>query len=625
MKAFRPTCRLAALVVLLAAAQWQCAKKPTSPAGNNDIPGQPFGLTVSTGDRQIELSWTIDNPAEVRNYYIYRRDTTISTTFVRIDSSRVTKYVDTLVDNGVPYAYQVSAVSRSNAIGPRSATVVGVPNIFSIRIAGGADYTSSQQVAIDINVPANTTFMLLGNDTSFTGSTWQPFDTPVQWLLTSGDGLKTVYAKFRDSNLNETRTRSSDAITLDIGAQIETVTESTNGVQKKAGDIIHFVLQANEPGGKASVTVDGIAQAIPLFDDGSAGDALASNGVYEVDYRVPDDAEISQARVHGNFTDRAGNVALSKDANTRITIVKAPASVTLFTPTLVGSQQNALRLTWSAAPEADFANYGIYRSTTPNFTPVPNLLVYGVTVKSTTNYTDADVQENVTYYYRILVYDTGGLASVSSNEVSGRIAINPPPTAVVLSQPLPQPGLDPSRQVLLSWSQNIDTDFAGYRVLRATSLPIGSTAAPLTFITNDKVTTYTDNGLTPGKEYYYCVIVFDEFGKSTPSNVVSYKTAPDTPPVKVTLSVPTLVDIRQFQLTWSKNIEADFASYRLYRSTTPGVTENQTLIAIFNDPDETGYEDSGVADRTTYYYRIFVYDLAGQVSLPSNEVSGTTP
>lgn len=623
MKAFRPTCRLAALVVLLAAAQWQCAKKPTSPAGNNDIPGQPFGLTVSTGDGQIELSWAIDNPAEVRSYYIYRRDTTLSTTFVRIDSSRVTRYVDTRVSNGVPYAYQVSAVSRSNAIGPRSATVVGVPNIFSIRIAGGADYTASQQVTIDINVPSNTTYMLLGNDTSFTGSTWQLFDTPVQWLLTSGDGLKTVYAKFRDSNLNETRTRSSDAITLDTGVQIYTVTESTNGAQKKAGDLIHFVLQANEPGGKASVTVDGIAQAIPLFDDGSNGDALANNGVYEVDYRVPDNAEISQASVHGNFTDRAGNVAESRDANSKITIVKAPASVTLFTPTLVGSQQNALRLTWSAAPEADFANYSIYRSTTPNFTPVPNLLEYSVTVKSTTNYIDADVQENVTYYYRILVYDAGGLASVSSNEVSGRIAVNPPPTQVFLS--LPTPGLDPSRQVFLSWSQNTDTDFAGYRVLRATSLPIDSTATPLAFVTNDKNTTYTDNGLTPGTQYYYCIIVFDESGKSTPSNVRSYTTAPDTPPAKVTLSVPTLVDIRQFHLSWSKNIEADFASYYLYRSMTPGITEDQPPIAIFNDPDETEYEDSGVADGTTYYYRIFVHDQAGQVSLPSNEVSGTTP
>ncbi|MGH7491958.1 MAG: hypothetical protein ACREOO_06145 [bacterium] len=622
MKAFQPTCWLAAFVILLAAAQWQCAKKPTPPVNNTDIPGQPFGLTVSTGDRQIELSWAIDNPARVRSYRIYRRDTTTSSNFFYLDSSLVTKYVDRSVRNGAPYAYQVNAVSRSNAAGPRSATVVGVPNIYAIRIAGGSDLTATRQVTIEINVPATTSAMLLGNDTSFTGSTWQQFDGAVEWLLSGGDGLKTVYAKFRDSNGNETRTRSSDSITLDTMALIQIVTENTNGASKKAGDIIHFTLRADEPGGKASVTIDGIAQAISLFDDGRPGDGLANDGVYEIDYLVRNDVEASQASVHGNFTDRVNNIAPNIDAIGRVTILKAPASVNLFTPTLVGSQQDALRLTWSAAPEADFANYTIYRGTAPNFSLVPNALLDRVTVRNTTNYTDSNVFEGVTYYYRMLVYDTGGLASVSSNEVSGRIATNAPPTAVVLSAP--QPGSDPARQVLLSWSRNTDDDFNGYRVLRATSLPIDSTAAPLTFITNDNNTSYIDNTATPNTQYYYRIVVFDQAGKSSGSNIALFATSPDTPPRPVTLSSPLAVDTRQLRLTWTQNTEADFASYRVYRSKTPGVTEDQPPVVIINDPEETTFDDVGLEDMTTYYYRVFVYDLGGLSSPSTNEVFGKT-
>ncbi len=622
MRVLHPTRWLAVFAILLAAAQWQCTKKPTSPGNTNrDLPGQPFGLTVSTGDRQIELSWSINNPAKVRSYRIYRRDNT-SATFFYLDSALVTRYIDRNVSNTVTYSYQVAAVSRiSGAEGSPSVTVSGVPNNYAIRLAGGAEFTATQEVVIEINASTTAAFMLIGNDTSFTGSIWQPFAASIQWLLSNGDGLKTVYAKFRDSSGNETRTRSSDAITLDTIALIQSVTENTGGADKRNGDVIHFTLRAGEPNGKAAVTVDGIAEAIALFDDGRVGDGSANDGVYEADYLIGDNVELTQALVHGNFTDRVNNVAPTKDATGKISIIKAPASVTLFAPTLVGSQQDALRLSWSASAEVDFANYSIYRSTTANFMPLPAALLDRVTAKQTTNYTDSNVQETVTYYYRILVFDAGGLVSPSSNEVSGRIAINPPPTPVVLSAP--QSGPDPGRQVLLAWSQNVDDDFAGYRILRTTSLPMDSSIAPLAFITSDKVTTYADNTASPNTTYYYRVIVFDQVGKSSGSNIATFATAADTPPQKVSLSVPSLIDTREFHLTWSKNNEADFASYRLYRSKIPGADE--TLIAILNNPDDTEHDDPGLEDHTTYYYRLFVYDQAGLVSPPSNEVMGTTP
>jgi len=622
MRAFHPTRWLVALAILLAAAQWQCTKKPTAPPDTGDLPGQPFGLSIAIGDQQIELSWAIDNPVKVKNYHIYRRDTT-SAPFVNIATVLTTKFVDRNgLRNGVVYEYQISAVSLTGNEGQRSSVVSGVPNVFSLRINSGASFTASPQVSLELNAPASTTFMLIANDSTFAGSNWLPYARTLPWQLTNGDGVKTIYVKFRDGNGLETRTLASANIALDTIALILSVTENTNGNPKRAGETIHFTLDAGEPNGKAAVTVDGILQAITLYDDGRPGDKQAGNGIYEVDYIIPDDAEVTQALVRGSFTDRAGNVAAAgKTAPGKVTIVKPPASVTMFAPTLQGNLQNTLRLSWSAAPEADFGNYSIYKSTTANFTPAANLLLDRVSVKATTNIIDTDVQEGVTYYYRVLVFDTGGLASPSSNEVSGRIAINAPPTPVTLLAP--QAGLDPTRQVILSWSQNLDADFTSYRVLRATSLPVDPNAAPLALITSARTTSYTDITGTPNTKYYYQVIVVDQVGKTSGSNVVSITTTPNTPPRPVTLAAPLAINIGSMRLSWSQNTDTDFASYRIYRSTSAGIAENQPPIAILNDPQSTSFDDVGLNSQATYYYRVFVHDQ-GDLSSGSNEVKGVT-
>ncbi|MFO0582572.1 MAG: carboxypeptidase regulatory-like domain-containing protein [Anaeromyxobacter sp.] len=38
----------------------------------------------------------------------------------------------------------------------------------------------------------------LSNSSGFSGATWQPYTTPLAWVLTPGDGTKTVYVRFRD-------------------------------------------------------------------------------------------------------------------------------------------------------------------------------------------------------------------------------------------------------------------------------------------------------------------------------------------------------------------------------------------------------------------------------------------
>ena len=72
-------------------------------------------------------------------------------------------------------------------------------------------------------------------------------------------------------------------------------------------------------------------------------------------------------------------------------------------------------------------------------------------------------------------------------------------------------------------------------------------------------------------------------------------------------------------LSWSKNNDRDFESYRIYRRTSSGVGTDDELISTINDIDQTSFVDNSL-DGENFYYKVFVFDKAG-LSSESNEVS----
>jgi prepilin-type N-terminal cleavage/methylation domain-containing protein len=92
----------------------------------------------------------------------------------------------------------------------------GGPNAGTIAIANGATYTNTTIVTLNItkgsgSAPAK---MRFSND----GTTWGSlvaFGTTASWTLTSGDGTKTVYARFYDSTGTLYSTVMTDTIVLD--------------------------------------------------------------------------------------------------------------------------------------------------------------------------------------------------------------------------------------------------------------------------------------------------------------------------------------------------------------------------------------------------------------------------
>lgn len=76
-------------------------------------------------------------------------------------------------------------------------------------------------------------------------------------------------------------------------------------------------------------------------------------------------------------------------------------------------------------------------------------------------------------------------------------------------------------------------------------------------------------------------------------------------------------------LNWDISYEADFISYKIFRSTTPGVTTNSTLAATITNKATLTFTDQNLLPNTTYYYRVYVFD-SRDLAAGSTEESAKT-
>jgi hypothetical protein len=92
--------------------------------------------------------------------------------------------------------------------------------------------------------------------------------------------------------------------------------------------------------------------------------------------------------------------------------------------------------------------------------------------------------------------------------------------------------------------------------------------------------------------------------------------SPQTIPVTLTVSAPTTSTAA---LSWNANTELDLAGYKVYQATASG---GYPLTPIATLPKTVlTYTAMGLQMGTTYYFTLTAYDLAGNESPKSNEVS----
>lgn len=93
------------------------------------------------------------------------------------------------------------------------------PTNTTVVVNGGAAATTSTSVTLTLGA-VGASQMIVGNTSDFVGSSYVTYATSLAWTLTSGNGAKTVYAKFKDAAGNVSGV-VSDTITLDTSATPE--------------------------------------------------------------------------------------------------------------------------------------------------------------------------------------------------------------------------------------------------------------------------------------------------------------------------------------------------------------------------------------------------------------------
>lgn len=229
---------------------------PLIPASG--APSTPTGLAATAASSsQINLTWTQTSGAT--SYDIYRSNTS-GGTFTRlgseptVSSGSTTTYSNTGLSAGTTYYYKISAINASGesaASSEVSATTsssggggggASVPTISSVTsssvsINGGAGSTSSLAVTLTLTA-TNATQMAISNTADFAGVVWETFSTSKTWSLVSGDGVKTVYAKFRD------------AAGVATGVVLDTITlGAANGTSSTSSSTVSTGSQTSYPDG----------------------------------------------------------------------------------------------------------------------------------------------------------------------------------------------------------------------------------------------------------------------------------------------------------------------------------------------------------------------------------------
>lgn len=117
----------------------------------------------------------------------------------------------------------------------------------------------------------------------------------------------------------------------------------------------------------------------------------------------------------------------------------------------------------------------------------------------------------------------------------------------------------------------------------------------------------------------------DEVDNEAPTALAPGTVTIQTPPTAVHMAAPIPLSRRSIALSWSRNNDADFDRYKLYRSYVPGVATStqRRLLTEIVDAGQTDFTDSGLEPDSTYYYAVYALDAIG-LSAISNEVTGTT-
>lgn len=255
-----------------------------------------------------------------------------------------------------------------------------------------------------------------------------------------------------------------------------------------------------------------------------------------------------------------------------------------------GASDSTITLSWE--PVANAEGYILLRSQLPAgpFSPVTNVL-------TTTEFTDKNVQAGTVYYYQVAAILNQSIQTPSSplQASVGGIGLSAPSglTATLL------PG-----GISITWKPVAGA--AEYILYRSED---GKTFEEISTL---KGTSYQD-ATAAGATVWYKVTAKSLSGATATSDPVQAGSGTDTVPPAAPIVTLTAQGSGNLQLSWAP--VAGAVSYRVERKTNSA----WELIA---EVKTTSYTDANLGGNQSYSYRVKAIDATGQMSDPSNIVTG---
>jgi hypothetical protein len=137
-----------------------------------------------------------------------------------VDSTTASKSCTALDQPNVTVKGKVTDKDGDSNEYTKTVTVNNVAPTGTIQINGGAAATNSATVSLTLSAAdplpgSGVGHMRFRNENTETWSSWEPYSTSRQWLLSEGDGAKTVHVEYRDNAGNVSTAAIQDDIVLD--------------------------------------------------------------------------------------------------------------------------------------------------------------------------------------------------------------------------------------------------------------------------------------------------------------------------------------------------------------------------------------------------------------------------
>ena len=267
-----------------------------------------------------------------------------------------------------------------------------------------------------------------------------------------------------------------------------------------------------------------------------------------------------------------------------------PADPTGLTAARVG--HSVLTLTWDDPQDARITGYRVMRG--PDAGSLSTIETD--TGSASTEYTDATVAPETTYFYAVLALSADGYGAQSS-AISATTPAAPPPADPPPAEPT---GLTAARvghdSLTLTWEDSQDARITWYRVMRG---PDAGSLSTIETDTGSASTEYTDATVAPETTYFYAVLALSADGYGAQSSAISV-TTPAAPAISMVVPSDALTD-RMTQLEVNlTNLPA--GRYNVRVTVTTDAADSAAEVAahdavlVVSDPPQSSQQQATESD-----------------------------